>query len=59
MLLGFICLAKYTNIWKVKYIYLSKTGRKTFFFEKKKKTDFFSILFIKYFTSLLIIVASV
>ena len=58
MLLGFICLAKYTNIWKVKYIYLSKKGRKTFFFEKKK-TDFFSILFIKYFTSLLIIVASV
>ena len=36
MLLGFICLAKYTNIWKVKYIYLSKKGRKTFFFEKKK-----------------------
>ena len=39
MLLGFIFLAKYTNIWKVKYIYLSKKERKTFFFEKK--TDFF------------------
>ena len=55
MLLGFIFLAKYTNIWKVKYIYLSKKERKTFFFENW----FFSILFIKYFTSLLIIVASV